>query len=137
MTQQLARAAQLSRVRTYERKMREVLLAATLEERYSKDQILEHYLNTVYFGEGYYGVEAAARGYFGKSAVRTRAGRGGAARGARPLAVERRALRVAEARAVAPQPGAAADARAGTHRRRRVPDRRALAAFPAARTRQR
>ncbi|MCA1650824.1 MAG: PBP1A family penicillin-binding protein [Acidobacteria bacterium] len=68
VTQQLARAAQLSRTRTYERKMREVLLAATLEERYSKDQILEHYLNTVYFGEGYYGVEAAARGYFGKSA---------------------------------------------------------------------
>jgi 1A family penicillin-binding protein len=68
LTQQLARAAQLSRARTYERKMREVLLAATLEERYSKDQILEHYLNTVYFGEGYYGVEAAARGYFGKSA---------------------------------------------------------------------
>jgi penicillin-binding protein 1A len=69
ITQQLARAAQLSAVRTYERKIREVVLAARLEERYSKARILEEYLNTVYFGEGYYGVEAAARGYFGKSAA--------------------------------------------------------------------
>ena len=68
ITQQLARAAQLSPVRTYERKIREVLVAARLEERYSKAQILEEYLNTVYFGEGYYGVEAAARGYFGRPA---------------------------------------------------------------------
>ena len=69
ITQQLARAAQLSPVRTYERKIREILVAARLEERYSKLQILEEYLNTVYFGEGYYGVEAASRGYFGKSAA--------------------------------------------------------------------
>jgi penicillin-binding protein 2D len=69
ITQQLARAAQLSSVRTYERKIREVLLAARLEERYSKRRILEEYLNTVYFGEGYYGVEAASRGYFGTSAA--------------------------------------------------------------------
>ena len=69
ITQQLARAAQLSPERTYERKIREVLVAARLEERYSKFQILEEYLNTIYFGEGYYGVEAASRGYFGKSAM--------------------------------------------------------------------
>jgi penicillin-binding protein 1A len=68
ITQQLARVMQLSNVRTYGRKMREILLARSLEERYSKTQILEKYLNTVYFGEGYYGVEAAARGYFGKPA---------------------------------------------------------------------
>ncbi|MEP6914521.1 MAG: PBP1A family penicillin-binding protein [Acidobacteriota bacterium] len=68
ITQQLARAAQLSPVRTYERKMREIMLAAQLERRYTKDQILEEYLNTVYFGEGYYGVESASRGYFGKAA---------------------------------------------------------------------
>lgn len=68
ITQQLARAAQLSPERTYGRKIREVMLAARLEERYTKSQILEEYLNTVYFGEGYYGVEAASRGYFGKSA---------------------------------------------------------------------
>ena len=69
ITQQLARAAQLSPVRTYERKIREILVAARLEERYTKRQILEEYLNTVYFGEGYYGVEAASRGYFGKGAA--------------------------------------------------------------------
>ena len=69
ITQQLARASRLSPVRTYDRKIREILVAAHLEQRYSKDQILEEYLNTVYFGDGYYGVEAAARGYFGKSAA--------------------------------------------------------------------
>src|SRR5688500_4422831 len=68
ITQQLARAAQLSPERTYNRKIREILLAGRLEERYTKSQILEEYLNTVYFGEGYYGVEAASRGYFGKAA---------------------------------------------------------------------
>jgi penicillin-binding protein 2D len=68
ITQQLARASQLTPVRTYERKVREVMLAAHLEQRYTKPQILEEYLNTVYLGEGYYGVEAASRGYFGKSA---------------------------------------------------------------------
>ena len=69
ITQQLARAAQLSPVRTYERKLREVALAARLEQRYTKTQILEEYLNTVYFGDGLYGVEAAARGYFEKAAA--------------------------------------------------------------------
>ena len=68
LTQQLARTSQLTPERTYERKMREVLIAARIEERYSKDEILEQYLNTVYFGEGLYGVEAASRGYFTKSA---------------------------------------------------------------------
>ncbi|MEO8075849.1 MAG: transglycosylase domain-containing protein [Acidobacteriota bacterium] len=72
ITQQLARAAQLSPVRTYQRKMREIMLAAQLEQRYTKDQILEEYLNTVYFGEGYYGVESASRGYFGKAASELR-----------------------------------------------------------------
>ena len=67
ITQQLARAS-LSSERTYDRKIREILLAAEIEQRYSKAQILEHYLNTVYLGDGYYGVEAASQGYFGKSA---------------------------------------------------------------------
>ena len=67
ITQQLARAS-LSSERTYERKIREVLLAAQIEQRYKKGQILEEYLNTVYLGEGYYGVETASRGYFGKPA---------------------------------------------------------------------
>ena len=69
LTQQLARSVHLSRTRTLERKLRETMIAARLEERYTKKQILEAYLNTVYFGDGYYGVEAAARGYFGKPAA--------------------------------------------------------------------
>jgi 1A family penicillin-binding protein len=68
ITQQLARATQLSSVRTFERKLREAMIALRLEERYSKTQLLQEYLNTVYFGEGFYGVEAASRGYFGKPA---------------------------------------------------------------------
>jgi 1A family penicillin-binding protein len=69
VTQQLARATVLTRRRTFERKLREALIALRLEERYSKARILEEYLNTVYFGEGFYGVEAASRGYFRKSAA--------------------------------------------------------------------
>jgi penicillin-binding protein 1A len=68
ITQQLARGAQLSPIRTYRRKIREVLLATRMEQRYSKAQILEQYLNAVYFGQGLYGVEAAAHGYFDKCA---------------------------------------------------------------------
>src|SRR5688500_3785524 len=69
ITQQLARATLLTRTRTFERKLREALIALRLEERYSKARILEEYLNTVYFGEGFYGVEAASRGYFRKPAA--------------------------------------------------------------------
>jgi penicillin-binding protein 1A len=68
ITQQLARAEQLTSARTFTRKIREAVLAVRLEERYSKTEILGAYLNTVYFGDGYYGVEAAARGFFGKTA---------------------------------------------------------------------
>ena len=68
ITQQLARAVRLSPARTFERKLREAMLALRLEQRYSKERILQEYLNTVYFGDGYYGVEAAARGYFAKNA---------------------------------------------------------------------
>ncbi len=69
ITQQLARAVRLTPVRTYDRKLREILLAAQIERRYGKTRILEEYLNTVYLGEGYYGVEAASRGYFHKPAA--------------------------------------------------------------------
>lgn len=69
LTQQLVRVAQLTPHRTFERKLREALIATRLEQRYSKTEILEAYLNTVYFGQGYYGVEAAAQGYFGKPAT--------------------------------------------------------------------
>jgi 1A family penicillin-binding protein len=69
ITQQLAREAFLSKKKTLLRKLKEAALAARLERMYSKDQILELYLNRIYFGDGLYGAEAAARGYFGKSAA--------------------------------------------------------------------
>ena len=68
LTQQLAKNLFLTRERTLSRKIQEAILAFWLERRYSKDQILELYLNRVYFGSGAYGVEAAAQKYFGKSA---------------------------------------------------------------------
>jgi penicillin-binding protein 1A len=68
LTQQLAKNLFLTRERTLPRKIQEAILAFWLERRYSKDQILELYLNRVYFGSGAYGVEAAAQKYFGKSA---------------------------------------------------------------------
>jgi 1A family penicillin-binding protein len=68
ITQQLARQSFLTRDKTYRRKLKEVILAAHIEGLYSKQEILELYLNKVYFGDGLYGVEAAARGYFAKPA---------------------------------------------------------------------
>jgi len=68
ITQQLARQSFLSPNKKYRRKIQELILALRIEGMYSKDRILELYLNKVYFGEGLYGVEAAARGYFAKHA---------------------------------------------------------------------
>ncbi len=68
LTQQLAKNLFLKPDRTLERKVQEMLLAVWLEHKYSKDQILEIYLNRVYFGSGAYGVEAASRRYFNKPA---------------------------------------------------------------------
>jgi 1A family penicillin-binding protein len=67
-TQQLARQSFLTRDKTIRRKVQELILAAKIERLYSKPEILELYLNKVYFGDGLYGVEAASRGYFGKHA---------------------------------------------------------------------
>ena len=66
ITQQLVRSQTLGRERTWSRKCREILLALRIERRFTKDQILETYLNRIYLGDGYFGVQAAARGYFGK-----------------------------------------------------------------------
>ncbi len=68
ITQQLARQTLLTSDKTYTRKVQEVVLAALIEGEYSKDEILELYLNKVYFGAGLYGAEAASLGYFGKHA---------------------------------------------------------------------
>jgi penicillin-binding protein 1A len=68
ITQQLAKNLFLTQERTLTRKAQEVLLAFWLEYKFSKQEILDLYLNRVYFGAGAYGVEAAAQRYFGKSA---------------------------------------------------------------------
>jgi penicillin-binding protein 1A len=68
LTQQLAKNLFLTADRTISRKIQELILAVWLEATYSKDEILELYLNRVYLGAGAYGVDAAARRYFGKSA---------------------------------------------------------------------
>lgn len=68
LTQQLARQSFLKPDKTYTRKVQEALLAVRIEREYTKEQILELYLNKVYFGAGLYGAEAAALGYFGKAA---------------------------------------------------------------------
>ncbi len=66
LTQQLARQSFLTLDKTYARKIQEALLALRIERQYSKDEILELYLNKMYFGAGLYGIEAASLGYFGK-----------------------------------------------------------------------
>jgi penicillin-binding protein 1A len=70
ITQQLAKNLFLTQERTLTRKIQEVVLAVWLERKFSKTEILELYLNRVYFGAGAYGVEAAAQRYFGKPASR-------------------------------------------------------------------
>jgi len=65
ITQQLIKLSHLSADKTMSRKLEEAVLAYQMEKRYSKDDILEMYMNYVYFGRGYYGIEAAALGYFG------------------------------------------------------------------------
>ena len=68
ITQQLAKLTHLSSEKTIRRKLEEVFLAFQIERLYSKDEILEMYLNTVYFGRGAYGLQAAARAFFGVDA---------------------------------------------------------------------
>ncbi len=71
ITQQLAKNLFLTQDRTWTRKLQELVLALWLERKFTKDEILELYLNRVYFGAGAYGVEAAAQRYFGKHARHT------------------------------------------------------------------
>lgn len=66
ITQQLARNIFLTHEVTYERKLEEIFIAQELEKKYSKFDILEFYVNGIYFANGHYGIQAAAQGYFGK-----------------------------------------------------------------------
>lgn len=67
ITQQLARNLFLTRRKTLSRKLQEMMLALQIERKYSKEEIMELYLNQIYFGEGAYGVQIAAKTYFGKN----------------------------------------------------------------------
>jgi membrane peptidoglycan carboxypeptidase len=67
ITQQYVKNAYLSNAQTISRKLKELMIAVKLSREYSKDQILEYYLNTVYFGRNTYGIQAAARAYFGEN----------------------------------------------------------------------
>ena len=64
ITMQLARNVFLTQEKTWQRKVEEIFIAQNLEKKYTKDQILEFYLNNIYYGNGYYGIGAAGRGYF-------------------------------------------------------------------------
>ena len=70
ITQQLARNIFLTNSRTFGRKLKEAVLALAIERKFSKDEILELYLNRVYFGGGAYGIDAASRTFFGHGAER-------------------------------------------------------------------
>lgn len=64
ITQQLARNIYLTQEKTWQRKVKEIFISMGMEKKFTKNQILEFYLNNIYFGNGYYGIEAASRGYF-------------------------------------------------------------------------
>ena len=80
ITQQLVKNTYIKPERTVSRKLKEAALAWQLERRWSKDRILTTYLNTIYFGNGAYGIEMAAQGVLQEARERADASRGGAAR---------------------------------------------------------
>lgn len=66
ITMQLARNIFITQEKTWQRKVEEIFIAWDLEEKYTKDEIIEFYLNNIYFGHGYYGIQSASRGYFNR-----------------------------------------------------------------------
>lgn len=68
ITQQLARNIYLTHTVRWERKVEEIFIAMALEKKYSKEELLEFYINNIYFSNGYYGIQAASQGYFNKDA---------------------------------------------------------------------
>ena len=72
ITQQLARNSFSLKEKTFRRKLLEIFLAQRIEDNFSKQKIMELYLNRIYFGAGLYGAEAASRGYFGNQPVKCR-----------------------------------------------------------------
>ncbi len=109
LTMQLTRLLFLTPEKTYERKIKEGILAFQIEKNFTKEEILTLYCNQIYFGHGNYGVEAASRFFFGKAVKDLTLARGGARRGHRPepgAAVPDREPR-ARARPAQPRPASA------------------------------
>ena len=140
LTMQLSRVLFLTPEKTYERKVKEIILAFQIEKNFTKEEIFTLYCNQVYFGHGNYGVEATSQFLFGKSIKDLTLAEAALDRrpAAEPLAPLAR--RAARAGAAAPQPRAASGCwRRSTSRRRRPQRAKAAAAgaAPAARTRRR
>ena len=138
ITQQYVRNVMLNDQQTVHRKLREIALAVQLERRFTKKQILERYLNLVYFGNGSYGVQSAAERYFGVPASTAHADAERAHRRPHPGARGLQPVRRAAGRAEPPQRRARQDGRVriraeGRGRRR---EGAAARAAPAHRRRQ-
>ncbi len=118
---QLARELFLTREKTWKRKIEEAFLAVELEKTLSKQQILTLYCNLAFLGHGNYGMEAAARDYFGHGVARAHAARGGGARRHRPAAERIQPAAQPDQGRRAPRLRAAPDARGGLPRRGRLP----------------
>jgi membrane peptidoglycan carboxypeptidase len=76
ITQQYVKNAYLSQARTFTRKLKEIAISIKLAKKYSKDEVLDFYLNTIYFGRGAYGIQAAAENYFAEPASKLTAAQG-------------------------------------------------------------
>ena len=116
ITQQLIRQVALTTDRNFQRKIKEALLALRVERRFDKNKILEAYLNRIYLGNGHYGVEAAARGYFAKPASELDSRRKRVAGGHHPVPVGLLASDGAERRQGTARHGAEGHARKRRHR---------------------
>ena len=121
ISQQLVRNLYTGREQTFDRKIKEACLAIKLSDKWSKSRILQTYLNTVYYGNHAYGVEAAAETYFSKQAKDLTLAAGGAARRAAAGAVGLRPAAQPDGGARAAQRGAAGDARREQDHRAAVP----------------
>ena len=131
ITQQLVRNLYISNERTVQRKLKEACLALKLNDAWSKERILESYLNQVYYGNLAYGIEAAAQTYFSKPARSLEPPRVRHARGADPGPIGVRPVRRAGESSCAAQRGSRCDERSGCDHSEAVPLGPRLARPPA------
>ena len=123
ITQQYVKTVYLTSDRTLGRKIKEAAMAVKFEQKYSKQEILELYLNTIYFGRGAYGVQAASQAYFGLDVGDLGLSGGGAARRPHPQPAQRRAVHPPRGGEAAPADRPRRDARGGDDHPGRAPAR--------------